>query len=345
MAKDPDFLGYHAGTDGYLVRPHQASQLRFCNRGTLTWKGGISVPVYWATLFSVEDFTATGATVDWAAGMANLERRRESYRAKSSPLLYRGFSRFLEWGRNVGGGHVELDINDLEGWRHEPLLLAVKQLIAFLDNVATDPGPLPPRQHAFVAWRKRKGAIHLEAMAADLAWPDEVPLFAARSHELTDVTIGQPPFRNGPWPERRFAEDEFAPLDPKLRTEIQDRAELVREALKSCPNAIEIGQIGNVDGIERMRAHYRKTCSDFQTKARHLAASSKAFGETHHVFDDTKLWKTMLVDSEQWLARMEDSLARQETEVRTAMKTLMSSPDTSSREIDFDNFPTGDDPF
>lgn len=227
MSKAPDFLCFQTGTDGYLRRVHQASQLRFRNGGTTTWKGGISVPVLWAALFSPDDFTATGAR---AAALANLERRRESYRAKSSPLLYRGFPRFLEWVRNVGGGHVDLDLSDLEGWRHEPLLLAVKQLIAFLDDVTAEPGPLPPRQDAPVVWRKRKGATRLE----DLAWPDEVPLFAVHSRELTDVTVGSPPFRTGPWPERRFAEDEFAPLDPTQRAAIQERAELVRDALKSC---------------------------------------------------------------------------------------------------------------
>ncbi len=147
-----------------------------------------------------------------------------------------------------------------------------------------------------------------------------------------------PPLRKGPWPEWRFAND-----DPGAQ-EIRVRATLVKEALAQCPNDRVIKPIGNLEGIDRMRTHHRTTCASFQKNARELAATSKAFADAHHVADDTARWQEMLDASKAWLARTEENFAQQEKDVRAAMEA-MTGTGKSDREIDFDNFPSGDDPF
>jgi hypothetical protein len=163
---------------------------------------------------------------------------------------------------------------------------------------------------------------------------------------LVAATLGNPPFRRGPWPERRFAEDNFAQLSPELDAAVKGRSRQVARALKVCPNQISLSaSIGNVDGITRMREHYRGMCGEFQQVARELAQSAKAFSDSFQVFDDTALWNLLLASSEQWRTRMESSLVKQEHEVQDAMKAAAASSRSSDKEIDLDNFPSGDDPF
>jgi hypothetical protein len=344
MPKDPEFLYFKIGTDGCVTRPHQKSQLRFVGAETLTWTSGIALPVLWSIFFAREHFTENGAAVDGATALALIARREKSLREKSSLLVERGLSRFIDWAKRVRADRIELDLRDLETWRHAPLLAALAELTKFIDDASTDPGPLPPTDEAAVGWRTRKGTKRLEGFAPHLAWPDEVPLLAHWDSALLDATLGRPPFRKGPWPEWRFAEDESAPLEPKMRAEIQAHLETVRAAIKVCPNNIEIKPIGNLEGVDRMRNHYRSNCSAFQEKARQLIATCKAFAEKHQVVDDTSRWEAALEDCKRWQARMEEDFLKQENDVRTAMRSISDSR-TTSKEIDFDNFPSGDDPF
>lgn len=73
--------------------PHQSTSLTFGCLASLMWRGGISVPVFWATVFARDQLTATGASTDWLAAVARLAQRQTSWRAKASPLVFRGFLR------------------------------------------------------------------------------------------------------------------------------------------------------------------------------------------------------------------------------------------------------------
>lgn len=344
MADTPPFLMLQVGPGGRLLNPHQTTLLRFRHQRESVWKGGLSVPVFWPTLFAAEHMTANGATIEWASALLNLERRQDVWKVKASPLLFRGYSRFLEWVRAIGCGHVTLEVGGLDAWRHEPLLAAVKDLIGFFDGATDEPGLLL-KGDELVGWTKRRKGVQLEARTAGLAWPDEVPLFAVRHAELANATTGTPPFREGPWPERRFAEDELAGLPREVDAAVKARSALVARTLKSCPNRIELSAaFGNIEALELARTRYRSLSKDFRRDADVLANSAKAFAEAHQVFDDTALWKAMLTEAAQWEANMETAMVAQEQEITAAMNAR-SSKSGSSRELTLDDFPSGDEPF
>ncbi len=153
MPKDPEFLYFKNGADGYITRPHQKSELRFVGAETLMWTSGIALPVFWSIFFLPEYFTESGATVDGATALALVARREKSLREKSSPLIERGLLRFVDWAKRTRANRIELDLRDLETWRYAPLLAAFGELTKFIDEVSNDPGPLPPRDDATVGWR------------------------------------------------------------------------------------------------------------------------------------------------------------------------------------------------
>jgi len=215
--------------------------------------------------------------------------------------------------KRFGGGEIELDLTGLDAWRVTPFLDAVGQMIDFLEDRASEPGPLLSQEDAPVGFRRRKGAWRLEALATDLHWPDEVPLFAANDWQLAVTTVGEPPFRAGPWPERGFENV----MDP----EIKARAAIARRALRRIDDT-KLGVIGNLEGIERMRSVWREACREIVAAASTLKESAPAFAARHHVFDDSALWAERIEATQTWEKRMEAHLDRHVIEVREAMRGI-----------------------
>jgi hypothetical protein len=321
----------------------QATRLVFRGTEELAWRSDLSVPVFWTSLFTRDDLTATGAAITWQAAMRNAERRQNAWQSRASERMLRGLGAFVDWVRDRRGGSIELDLRGLHDWRRAPLLAAVGDLIDFLDSKRADPGELLAREET-VGWRKRKGGIRLEALSADLAWPDELPMFDVHDTELVAATTGKPPFRRGPWPERRFAEDELAPMPPDVDAAVKQRARLVYRALQVYRAGAPVPKSpGNLEAVARERTRIRALVAEFETLAAQLAGSAADFARVHQVFDDGALWAALRADAQRWLASCEAAFSRYEAEIRDVMKALQGSD--GSNEIDFDNFPSGDDPF
>jgi hypothetical protein len=345
-ASIPAFLQYETDERGHVRNPHQSTLLGFHGSESLVWRGRVSVPVFWATLFSRDELTATGATTDSHAAIERLGRRRTSWQAKASPLIIRGYQRFVDWVASVAGGPIVLDVTGLDAWRHAPLRDALGCLIAFLDGEGEDPGPLPFGADDVVQWVKTRKGPQFQTRVADLRWPDEAPLFDVRCTELADHTVGVPPFRKGPWPERRCVEDLSAVLSPELDAAIKERSTLVQLAIKSNPaGGKPPSSLGNRDAIGRIRDHSRQMCAEFQRAADCLIESAPRFAETHRVLNDAPLWREMLRECERWRSAMETALIEQEKAVDAAMRTAIDAPPDAARELDVDDFPSGDEPF
>lgn len=318
------FNQYRVGASGRLESLHQTSRLTFRHGSLeLVWRGGLAVPLFWTSLFADRsELSGPTTRISWQDAVTRLEQRRGAWRSKCSEQVFGGHAPFLAWVKELGGGEVELDLGGLEEWRVSPFLDAVGTMIAFVDGRATEPGPLLCQEDAHVGFRRRRGSYRLEALTADLHWPDEAPLFAPRAVELQRVLVGAPPFRRGPWPERRFQEDELAAMPEATLRDIQAREGQARVALRYARRSPQIDEpvIGNLDGIARLRATIQAEQQAFSEATRALVASAPSFAATYQVLDDGKVWAEMLAVNEEWARRMAAHLARHEAEVREAMR-------------------------
>jgi hypothetical protein len=280
-----------------------------------TWTGsGTTVPVFWASLFASSEIQQNGAATSIELGVEKLSLRHASWKAKSSPTIFRGYESFSKHLKELGSGVITLDLSSA-GWRRPAFAAAVTDFLEFLDGAKTEPGPLLSGWKGWVVWKKMKGRLRLEAADRHGHWPDEVLLLAPHgdvSH-LLEPTMGNPPFRRGPWPERRFTVDGYLtslPEDAALRAVEVKRAIDLHWAASSDTKGM--ARAGNLEAVEQTR----KLWEDFLEAAEPLADTAAAFAARHQVYDDTALWREMLEDVDPGLAELDRWAATIEAAMR-----------------------------
>ena len=278
-----------------------------------TWTGpGTTVPVFWASLFAPGEIHETGGTTSIEGGGERLELLRPSWKAKSSPRIFRGYEAFSNHLKALGPGSITLDLSPAAAWRRPAFVAAVAQLLDFLEDRSSDPGPLLSGWKECVVWKRTKGRLRLEACSAGDHWPDEVPLLAPHGDHsnLLAPTMGKAPFRQGAWPERLFTSDGARPEDAESRAQDVARAIALHGNASGYTKAM--GSAGNLEAV----ASVRKLWDEFREIAQPLADSAAAFAARHQVYDDTALWQEMLADIGPGLAQLDGWTAKIEAAMR-----------------------------
>jgi hypothetical protein len=314
---NPFLLAVHP--DGTVERSGEIALCFHATGGAAAWvwtSREPTIPAFWPALFAASEIRAGTLCVSYTNALEALERRRATWKAKASPLVTRGYEAFVGWVREHEADAIVLDLASVADERRGPLVRAMGQLLAFLDDEAQEPGPLLAGWQEAVGWKARKGQLRLETFYRDAGWPGDMPLFGAGPLHVMAATTGEPPFRQGPWPERRFLAKETDAVPAPLREAIQARAAEALEVSKLCPvpaaKKLEAKTFGNLAVVTETRAQWNA----FVERANRYADGAAAFGAAHHVLDEGPLWRERVRQTEALLGELD----RVEAEIAAVMR-------------------------